>query len=104
MEVRNTRYGALFSATVAMLFMFVLSVHAADELYLTGIVKSTVHNTRTVVVDVQSSSCHGPREFTVDEPYGLDDFVDKKIDFSIDSSTCESGKVYKMFPGGRKWR
>lgn len=102
MEVRNTRYGALFGATVAMLFMFVLSVHAADELYLTGIVKSIDHNTRTVVVDVQSSSCHGMREFIVDYPSALDDFVNKRIDFSIDSSTCKSGEVYKMLLGGRK--
>ncbi len=105
MEIRKTQYGVLFILTVALLILYVHPVYASDELYLTGIVKSVDHNTRTVVVDVQSSSCHGLREFVLDEPAALlDDFVGKKIDFSIDSSTCESGKVYKMFPGGRKWR
>ena len=85
----------------------VLSIHpgyASDELYLTGVVKSVDHASATVVVEVLSSSCRGTREFTVDELSALDDFLGKKIDFSIDSSTCESGKVYKMFPDGRKWK
>lgn len=105
MEIRKTQYGVLFLLTAALLILSIHPVYAADELYLTGIVKSIDHNTRTVVVDVQSSSCHGTREFVLDEPAALlEPFVGKKIDFTIDSSTCESGKVYKMFPEGRKWR
>jgi hypothetical protein len=104
MEIRKTQYGVLFILTVALLILYIHPVYAADELYLTGIVKSIDRNTRTVVVDVQSSSCHGIREFVVDAPAALDDFVGKRIDFSIDSSTCKRGEVYKMFPGGRKER
>jgi hypothetical protein len=88
----------------ALLFLHIHPAYAGDELFLTGFVKSVDHAARTVTVDVQSSNCHGTREFTVDEPYVFDDLIGKRIDFSIDSSTCESGKVYKMFLGGRKWR
>lgn len=105
MDIRKTQYGVLFILTVALLILYVHPLYAGDELYLTGTVKSVDRNTRKVVVDVQSTSCHGPREFTVDEPsILLDDFIGKIINFSIDSSTCESGKVYTMFLEGRKWR
>jgi hypothetical protein len=104
MEIRKTHYGVLFILAVVFLVLYVLPVHAyaGDELFLTGIVKEIDHTTRTVLVDVKSSSCHGLRKFTVDDASQLDDFVNEKIDFSIDSSTCKSGEVYKMFPGGRK--
>ncbi len=97
---------------LALLYFLLLSVsehwlihssYAADELYLTGIVKSIDHANKTVVVDVQSVSCRGGREFTVDHPYQLDEFLGAIISFSIDSSTCADGKVYKLFPGGRRW-
>ncbi len=105
MEIRKTQYGVLFILTVALLILFIHPLYAGDELYLTGIVKSVDHNTKIVVVDVQSASCHGVRKFVLDEPaILLEDFIGKIINFSIDSSTCESGKVYTMFPDGRKWR
>ena len=105
MAIRKAQCGVLIF--VLTLLSPILSLHpgyASDELYLTGVVKSVDHASATVVVEVLSSSCRGTREFTVDEPDMLDDFIGKKIDFSIDSSTCESGKVYKMFPDGRKWK
>jgi hypothetical protein len=105
METGKSHYGVvLVLLAVALLILIIHPVYAGDELYLTGIVKSVDRNTGTVVVDVQSSSCHGTREFTVDEPSLLVDSVGKRIDFSIDSSICKKGEVYKMFPGGRKWR
>jgi len=101
MEIRETQYGVLLILAVALLILFIHPVYASDELFLTGIVKRVDLNKKTVVVDVRSQSCHGIREFTVDDASQLDDFVDQRIDFSIDSSTCEPGGVYKMFPGGR---
>lgn len=102
MEIRKTQYGVLFILTVALLILFIHPLYAGDELYLTGIVKSVDHNTKIVVVDVQSASCHGVRKFTADYPSELDESVGKIINFSIDSSTCKDNEVYKMFPGGRK--
>lgn len=102
MEIRKTQYGMLFILMVGLLFLFIHPVYASDELYLTGIVKDIDHNAKKVVVDVKSSSCHGIRTFTLDDASKLDDFVNQKIDFSIDSSTCKRGEVYKMFPSGRK--
>lgn len=104
MEMRKTRYWPLFILTASFVIMYIHPVYAKDELFLTGIIKSIDHNTKTVVVDVQSSSCHGTRTLVVDNPSALDDFINKKIDFSIDSSICKYGEVYKMFPGGREAR
>ncbi len=104
MEMRKKRYWSLFILTASFVIMYIHPVYAADELFLTGIIKSIDHNTRTVVADVKSSSCHGTRTFAVDNPSALDDFINKKIDFSIDSSICKYGEIYKMFPGGREAR
>jgi hypothetical protein len=105
MVIRKTQYRAVFIILAVALFILnVHSLYAADELYLTGIVKDIDHATRIVVVDVKSSSCHGIRKFSVDDASKLDDFVNERIDFSIDSSTCKSDEVYKMFIGGRKER
>lgn len=104
MEIKKTQqYGMFFILMVASLFLFIHPLYASDELYLTGIVKSIDHNTNIVVVDVKSASCRGLREFILDGPAALlDPLVGNKIDFTIDSSTCESGTKYKMFLGGRK--
>jgi hypothetical protein len=104
MEIRKTCSWTLFITIIALLILYFNPAYAADELFLTGIIKSIDNNTKTVVVDVQSSSCHGIRTFVVNDPDALYDLINKKIDFSIDSSNCKRGEVYKMFPGGREAR
>jgi hypothetical protein len=67
---------------------------------LTGIVKRIDFKTKTVTVDVKSSSCHGFRTFAVDNVSEFEDFVDQKINFFIDSTTCKKkDEIYKMLPG-----
>jgi hypothetical protein len=102
MSIKQSSY--LFLLLSAFLFLQVRFVYAADELHLTGMVKSIDHNTRTVFVNVLSSSCPGMLRFAVDDAAALDDFVGQKISFFIDSSTCRSDQVYKMLPGWRAKR
>ncbi len=87
----------------ALAFVHVRSVHATDDLYLAGILKSIDHDRKTVVVDVLSANCHGTREFSVDDPNELNFYLGKRIEFSIDSATCDSDTVYQLFLGGRRW-
>jgi len=97
MVKRKIHLGVLLFLSIALLFLYVYPAHAADELYLTGFVKSVDPKINTVVVDVKSSPCEGLRTFTADNAAELDDFVDQKVTFMIDSATCKKDDVYKMF-------
>ncbi|MEO0228297.1 MAG: hypothetical protein ABIL70_09645 [candidate division WOR-3 bacterium] len=77
-------------------------VLGVDELYLSGIIKSYDKEKGLIWVDVRSESCRGIREFKVPESVRLEldpSLIGQKIDFFINSSRCESGKVYNMFLG-----
>ena len=86
----------LFLLLSAFLFLQVRSASAADELFLTGIVKNVDSNTRTVLVDVKSASCHGIRKFAIDNVSEFEDYINEKLDFFIDSSTCRRDEVYRI--------
>jgi hypothetical protein len=77
----------------------VLSIHSSesvDELFLTGIVRTVNANSGIVVVDVKSQSCPGLRSFNFKNSTDLEGLEGKKISFSIDSSVCRSGEIYKI--------
>ncbi|MFA5073972.1 MAG: hypothetical protein WC539_08785 [Nitrospirota bacterium] len=74
-------------------------LYAEDELVLIGILKSINPKTNTVIVEVKSSSCRGLRTFTVGNAIELDDFINQKIRFQIDSSVCKKDTLYRMLPG-----
>lgn len=86
---------------VGLIILSIQPVYAEDELYLSGIVKDVDRNTKTVFVDVKSSSCHGMRKFVVDEPAAYEDLVNERISFVIDSSVCRGDEVYKVLSIGR---
>ena len=84
---------------VSILAFSVLSIHSAkavDELYLTGIVRNVYLKSGLAVVDVKSQSCPGVRQFTFDNTVDMEGLEGKKISFSIDSSVCKIGGVYKI--------
>jgi len=86
----------LFLLLSAFLFLQARSVSAADELFLTGIVKSVDSDTKTVVVDVKSANCHGLTKFSIDNVAEFEDYINEKIDFFIYSSTCRRGEIYRI--------
>jgi len=72
---------------------------AVDNLFLTGFVKSFNASSGVIRVDVTSESCKGIRELRVpdDAKNDLDaSLIGEKLQFYIDSATCERGKVYNM--------
>ena len=84
---------------ISILAFSVLSIHsveAVDELYLTGIVRTVYANSGMVTVDVKSHSCRGVRRFKFDNTLDMEGLEGKKISFSIDSSFCKAGGIYKI--------
>lgn len=72
---------------------------AVDNLFLTGFVKSVDNNSGIVRVNVTSESCKGLREFRVPEDAKGDldtSLIGKKLQFYINSATCERGRVYNI--------
>ena len=72
---------------------------AVDNLSLTGFVKSIDSNNGIIRVNVTSESCKGLREFRVPDGAKSDldtSLIDKKLQFYINSATCERGKVYNI--------
>jgi|WetSurMetagenome_2_1015567.scaffolds.fasta_scaffold383232_2 hypothetical protein len=72
---------------------------ALDNLSLTGFVRSIDSNNGIISLDITSESCRGPRVFRVpDDAKGdLDaSLIGKRIQFMIDSSKCERGKIYNI--------
>ena len=67
-----------------------------DQLNLTGVIKSVNAVTGLVTVDVASSSCHGMRIFKADKVEKLEEYVDQRVSFFIDSDTCEVKEIYTI--------
>ncbi|NLW36353.1 MAG: hypothetical protein GXY80_12900 [Syntrophorhabdus aromaticivorans] len=88
---------------VILTLLCVQMAFARDYLFLTGFVKSYDSNTGIVTINVTSEGCKGQREFKMpgDAKEGLDaSFIGQQLQFYIDSSACEQGKVYNIL-GGR---
>jgi hypothetical protein len=81
---------------VAFSVFCIHSSEAVDELYLSGILRTVNTNSGIVVVDVKSQSCPGVRRFNFDKSEDLEGMEGKKISFSINSSVCSSGEIYKI--------
>jgi hypothetical protein len=81
---------------VAFSVLSIHSVEAVDELYLTGVIRSMDLRAGTVTVDVKSQSCKGMRRFRFDNTIDMEGLEGKKISFSIDSSVCKAGGIYKI--------
>ena len=72
---------------------------AVDNLSLTGFVRSIDSNNGIISLDITSEGCRGPRSFKVpDDAKGdLDaSLIGKKLQFMIDSSKCERGRIYNI--------
>jgi len=69
---------------------------AGDELFLTGILRSVDPKSNTVVVDVLSQSCPGPRRFSVGNARVLQGREGGKVSFSINSSSCNGNVIYRI--------
>ncbi|MCL5024101.1 MAG: hypothetical protein M1497_12190 [Nitrospirae bacterium] len=97
MDRGNRLYGFVF---IVLVFAFlVLTTHhakAVDELYLTGFLNSVDVKSGTVVVNVKSRSCPGLRRFRVGKTEDVEGFVGKRVAFSIDSSVCKGGAIYRI--------
>ncbi len=93
----KTKYILSLLGMVVMLVVLSTAVAAVeDELLQTGVVKSLNSMTKTVVIDVRSSSCRGTRTFTVAEPEAFEVLINKTIDFVINSNVCKPGEVYAI--------
>ncbi|MGD0885950.1 MAG: hypothetical protein ABSA46_13975 [Thermodesulfovibrionales bacterium] len=77
--------------------LMISSATAGDNLYLTGILKSVNVKGGTIVVNVISQSCPGPRTFSVNAA-GLQGLEGGKFSFSINSSSCKGNVIYKIIP------
>jgi hypothetical protein len=103
---RNKKGWVVLILIVAFSFLSIYSTEAADELYLTGILKSVDIISGTVMVDVKSQNCYGFKRFKVDNASELRGLEGKRISFSIDSPACKGGTLYKiisvMSEGGTK--
>ena len=95
MKKKKKRWALLISI-LAFSVLSIHSVQAVDELYLTGIVRNVYLKSGLAVVDVKSQSCPGVRQFTFDNTVDMEGLEGKKISFSIDSSVCKIGGVYKI--------
>ena len=97
-ELIRKKIGVILVSFI-LITLCVQTSRAVDNLSLTGFVKSFDNNSGIVRVDVTSESCKGLREFRVpdDAKGGLDtSLIDMKLQFYINSSTCERGRVYNI--------
>jgi hypothetical protein len=72
---------------------------ALDNLSLSGFVQSIDKNNGLITLNVTSESCKGLRSFRVSNNAkdDLDEtLVGVNLQFGIDSSECERGKIYNM--------
>jgi hypothetical protein len=94
---------------IILVFFMLISLcpqgsHAADtvildNLSLTGYVRSIDSSNGIITLDITSEGCRGPRSFRVpDDAKGdLDaSLVGKRLQFLIDSSRCERGRIYNI--------
>ena len=90
-------FAALFMAVILLaLIMSSRPADAVDELYLTGTIKSVNAATGIVTVDVVSSSCSGMRVFKTDRLDKLEEYIDARVSFFIDSSKCNVKETYTI--------
>ncbi|MGC9006240.1 MAG: hypothetical protein ACP5JX_01570 [Sulfurihydrogenibium sp.] len=69
---------------------------AVDNLYLNGKVEDYFPLTNELKVKVGDGSCSGTQYFILDKNLNGKALVGKKINFVIDSSSCEKNKKYKI--------
>jgi hypothetical protein len=94
----------LFAVLWMGIFLLVLTVSGRpalaaddhDQLHVTGVIKSVNVVTGLVTVDIVSSSCHGMRIFKADDLEKLDDYVEQKVSFFINSNKCEVKETYTI--------
>lgn len=80
-------------------FLLVCHAWGVDNLYLSGHLKSFDKSKGIVTVYVLTEGCQGLRQFfwPKDLIEELDSsLIDKRIEFYIDSSVCEKGKIHRI--------
>jgi hypothetical protein len=94
MRVRRVFFAGFIAVCVIVLSVpFNLSSFAADSLYLRGVVKGINPASRTVTIDVRSSSCRGERTFRADNPGDFVAYTGKAIVFSVDGAVCTGDRA-----------
>jgi hypothetical protein len=89
-------FSACFASVSLLLVLSNSPADAVDELNLTGIVHTVDLRSGMVVIDVKSESCKGLRRFRSDDPSDLKELEGIKVSFSINSSVCKAGEIYKI--------
>ena len=77
-------------------FLMGSPAEAVDELNLTGVLQNIDARSHTAFVQVKSKNCSGLRRFSIDDLSNLEGLEGKKIIFSINSSVCRAGEIYKI--------
>lgn len=92
----------VFFKVLVILFLFFFSSSygsGVENLYLSGYVRSFDRSTGILEIYVTTPGCEGPRQFLYPRD-GLEDLdrslIGKKIEFFINSPTCERGRIYQM--------
>ncbi len=85
-----------FISIFSLSFLVSSPAVAVDELYLGGILQSVDVISGTVVINVKSQSCPGPRIFKVDNARDLGGLKGRRISFVLDSSVCKGNAIYKI--------
>lgn len=92
---------AVFFMVIVLLALTVtgqpaLAAGDLDQLQLTGVIKSVNAVTGLVTVEVASSSCRGMRIFKADKLDKLEEYVEQKVSFFIDSNRCNVKEIYTI--------
>ena len=89
----------LFIVFMILILSCVETGFAKDHLFLTGVVRSVDSSSGILRINVTSEGCTGMREFRVPEDGAGDldaSLIGKRMDFYIDSTICERGRVYNI--------
>ena len=93
------KMGIIFVALM-LLSLYAQTSLALDNLSLTGFVRSIDKTNGTINLEITSESCRGFRVFRMPGKINLDDSrIGEKLEFKIDSSKCERGKIYNILSG-----
>ena len=97
-EIISKKIGIILISFM-LITLYAQTSWAVDNLSLTGFVRSFDNNSRMIRIYVTSESCKGLRDFMVpgDGKSDLDaSLINRKLQFLINSATCERGKVYNI--------
>jgi hypothetical protein len=97
-EFINKKMGIIL-ISFALICLYVQTGFASDNLLLNGVLQSIDKGNGLVTFNIMTEGCTGVRAFKMPDSAksDLDDsMIGMNLQFIIDSSTCEKGKIYSV--------